>query len=370
MSGESDARALLESFAGFVTRTAAGADEASQNRPIRLATVAPGYGGTGPVPVIFDGETVAGVRTYLTLAPVLSGNRVVMLPVGNSYVVLGTVDSQPPATSPARNLIRNARFRVNQIGRTSASSGATFFSINEYVLDGWKKGNGGSHIGPTWTGDDDTGRVITVPSNWYWTHNIEQRDIIPGTHVLSWEGTHNAGRVYNAGDTPPATAASPIIVELDGTDDVIVEFVSGGTVSDVSLVRAPAPTEHFPDISYEEDLRWCQRFYWRLTVTASVDAFTGVGIFFSSSLLSTFIPLPTTMRTIPTFQYGFALSDFVVRHGGSGGSGQIPANLVLIRCSQQLAEVQASGLSSATPWGGGYLRGATANGWLSFSAEM
>lgn len=91
MSGADDARALLEAVGGYV-ETPPGAAPPSQDRPVRLATVAAGYSGTGPVPVIFDGEALAGLRQYVPLAPVASGQRVALLPVGATYVVLGRVD--------------------------------------------------------------------------------------------------------------------------------------------------------------------------------------------------------------------------------------------------------------------------------------
>jgi microcystin-dependent protein len=55
----------------------------------RLATVDAAYSGSGSVPVVFDGESAAGVRVYVALAPVLAGQRVVLLPVGHTYVILG-----------------------------------------------------------------------------------------------------------------------------------------------------------------------------------------------------------------------------------------------------------------------------------------
>lgn len=90
MSGADAARELLDVVAGYAGEPLAGAPT-SQDRPIRLATVAPGYAGTGAVSVTFDGEGAPGTRTYLALAPVASGDRVVMLPAGNTYVVLGAV---------------------------------------------------------------------------------------------------------------------------------------------------------------------------------------------------------------------------------------------------------------------------------------
>jgi hypothetical protein len=83
---------------------------------------------------------------------------------------------------------------------------------------------------------------------------------------LSWEGTAT-GRVYNTGATPPAYAASPIIVTLDGLANVEVEFTaSGGTrtlwKAQLEQNLQPTPFEQRP-IGVE--LALCQRYYERIT---------------------------------------------------------------------------------------------------------
>lgn len=90
MSGEAAALDFLEALRGDSP-----APE-STSRPARLGTIAAGYSGSGSAGVVFDGEASAGARTYVTLAPVRAGQRVVLIPVGHTYVVLGPVTGGAP----------------------------------------------------------------------------------------------------------------------------------------------------------------------------------------------------------------------------------------------------------------------------------
>jgi len=91
------ARALLASVAGFAAPVVGPTSDAgSSNLPVRLATVDTAYT-TGLPKVLFDGETVMGARTYASLAPCYAGQRVALLPVGHSYIILGGINATPDA---------------------------------------------------------------------------------------------------------------------------------------------------------------------------------------------------------------------------------------------------------------------------------
>jgi len=85
-----EARDFLTAVAGFAAEAQANDD--SIVRPVRLAVVDAGYAGVGTPRVRFEGETTTGLRTYVWLGnkPV-AGDRVVMQPVGNSYVISGII---------------------------------------------------------------------------------------------------------------------------------------------------------------------------------------------------------------------------------------------------------------------------------------
>lgn len=90
-----NALSLLDSIAGA-------AQQRTPSRTVRLATVDASYSGgvNGPCKVTFDGESSLTTRAFPCsgYAPVAS-DRVVMLPVGNTYVVIGALDEPGRALS-------------------------------------------------------------------------------------------------------------------------------------------------------------------------------------------------------------------------------------------------------------------------------
>lgn len=101
MSGQDDARALLEAFTDFADDTSGGDYTPSQDRPPRLATIDPAYGGGTTARVTFDGETLLTTKAYPTLVRLRASDRVVMVPVGRGYVILGAIgaiDDSAPGT--------------------------------------------------------------------------------------------------------------------------------------------------------------------------------------------------------------------------------------------------------------------------------
>lgn len=103
MSGEDLARALLAA----VTTNAAPATgrmtpagvQSSADKPNQLATVDTAYTGSGMAKVLFDGETVMGSRTYAALVPLSPGLRVMLAPLGSSYVILGAPSASVPVAT-------------------------------------------------------------------------------------------------------------------------------------------------------------------------------------------------------------------------------------------------------------------------------
>lgn len=87
MSGSDLARVFLDSIDSYGDDT--NTTPPSQDRPVKLAIVDPAYTGVGRPRVQFEGETTIGSRTYVALARVVAGDRVALLPVGRSYVILG-----------------------------------------------------------------------------------------------------------------------------------------------------------------------------------------------------------------------------------------------------------------------------------------
>lgn len=87
---------FLESVAGYNQQLIKG-DDPSANAPIRLAVIDPAYTSISypaTLPkVTFEGEDTLSTKTYVVIGEYLPkpSDRVVMLPVGHTYVILGAV---------------------------------------------------------------------------------------------------------------------------------------------------------------------------------------------------------------------------------------------------------------------------------------
>ena len=102
--GNELARAFLDSVAGYAADPEG--PTPSQDKPVKLGTVDPGFSGTGRPMVLFDGETLMGVKTYPWAGlPPRAGDRVVLLPQGRSYVIVGTLDTVPGSDIPVGSSI-------------------------------------------------------------------------------------------------------------------------------------------------------------------------------------------------------------------------------------------------------------------------
>jgi len=97
MSGNDSARSFLDSLVGY-TADAQG-DGAGKSQQVKLGVVDPAYT-SGAARVKFDGETVMGTRTYVALQSVAANDRVVLLPVGRTYVILGSVGATAGSNLP------------------------------------------------------------------------------------------------------------------------------------------------------------------------------------------------------------------------------------------------------------------------------
>ena len=154
-----------------------------------------------------------------------------------------------------RNKIINGDFRINQRAYTSASNLAS----GSYGFDRWKSSFTNTTL--TFTSAPQ-GQSVTINSGGSIEQVIERENMPAGTYVLSWTGTAT-GRVYNTGATPPSYAASPVLVTLDGTANVEVEFTASGgtrTLQNVQLEAGNIPSA-FERRPIGTELALCQRYY-------------------------------------------------------------------------------------------------------------
>ncbi len=213
-----------------------------------------------------------------------------------------------------RNKIINGDFRINQRAYTSASNLAS----GSYGFDRWKSTFTNTTL--TFTSAPQ-GQIVTINSGGSIEQIIERANIPAGTYVLSWTGTAT-GRVYNTGATPPSYAASPILVTIDGTANVEVEFTaSGGTRTLQNVQLEPgnvASAFEYRPIGAE--LLLCQRYF-------SQDTFHVSGVWGGGSgdLGICAVPFKVTMRDNPV----------ITRiSGGVAGDGATDRNVTSITTNQ------------------------------------
>jgi hypothetical protein len=154
-----------------------------------------------------------------------------------------------------RNRIINGAFVINQRGLTSGFSMAS----GTYHFDRWRSGFSNTTL--TYTlGSQST--TVTISTSGVLQQFVERANMPAGQYVLSWSGTAT-GRVYNFGGTPPAYGASPQIVTLDGSANVVVEFTASGSTKTLGTVQLEAGPVFSP-FEYRlrgEELALCQRYF-------------------------------------------------------------------------------------------------------------
>lgn len=163
-----------------------------------------------------------------------------------------------------KNRIINGNFEINQRGYTSGTNLAS----GAYGFDRWKSGFTNTAL--TFT-DGVQATTVTISSSGVLQQIVERENVPADTYTLSWTGTAT-GRVYNSGATPPAYAASPITVSLNGLADVVVEFTASGGTRTLGLVQlergaVPSPFEYR---HRGEELALCQRYYEKSYALATV----------------------------------------------------------------------------------------------------
>jgi hypothetical protein len=187
-----------------------------------------------------------------------------------------------------QNRIINGAFVINQRAYTSGTNLAS----GSYGFDRWKSGYTNTALTFT-AGSQST--TVTISTSGVLQQIVERENMPAGTYVLSWSGTAT-GRVYNSGGTPPAYAASPVTVTLDGLANVVVEFTASGATKTLGTVQLEGGTVFSP-FEYRQrgdELLLCYRYFTRLVDPPG--AATGHPTFTASRCN---YALPVPMRAIP-----------------------------------------------------------------------
>jgi hypothetical protein len=283
----------------------------------------------------------------------------------NQIATIGDLENislpSPTTQTGFRNKIINGDFKVNQRNYNSGSG----LSSGAYSFDRWKSNFTLTTL--TFT-PAPQGQEVTINNEGVIKQVVEQTNIPAGTYVLSWTGTAT-GRVYNTGATPPDFAASPIVVTLDGTANVEVEFTAidgSKTLQNVQLEQGSSvsPFEYRP-ITIETLL--CHRYYFREKPTGGSLSFIATGQAGTTQSVQAFFSLPVPMRTSPIIEaHGdvFVGDGQMSRTGGTvsvrnGHFSTTRAAISYEHTSEDFVQYRAYNL----------FLGAT-NGYIAFSAEL
>lgn len=204
---------------------------------------------------------------------------------GVGYFATAAQGAKADALS-GRNALMNGDFRINQRAYVSAAT----LAAGSYGHDRWKAGASG--------GDYSFAQLpnatqITIAVSKTLIQVVEDKNVVGGSYVLSWEGTAQA-RVGVNSATPAGTyAASPILItgQTAGTT-MSVEF-DAGTLGKVQLELGAVVTP-FERRDYGREMMLCQRYYLRRTTSINGSG-TATGV--SSYCIWAF---PVSMRAAPT----------------------------------------------------------------------
>lgn len=261
---------------------------------------------------------------------------------------------------PNPNKFPNPMWRINQDGVTSGVS----LALGQYFLDQLRSTAPANAV--TWTGDDYTGRVLTIPAGKTVASPQERADYPAGTYTISWggvAGTTSLGRFYKDGTAAPALAASPITVTSDGLANMIAEW-GEGTLSWVKIEAGSVATPFVPGPRSEE-LRRCQRYYIRYVAAGAYTVF-GWGAASGAATGNAVIVLPTEMRALPTVTFGTLA--YQSNFGTPQAVTAISVDAGSLRHYLSLSISVASGLTTNAP--ARLLTNNSVNGFLALNARL
>jgi hypothetical protein len=215
---------------------------------------------------------------------------------------------------PVHNAIINGAFEINQRAYVSAANLAS----GAYGFDRWKSTFTNTTL--TYTAAP-AGQLVTINSGGSIKQVVERANLAAGTYTLSWQGTATA-RIYNSGATPPAYAASPITVTLDGLADVDVELTAAGSTKTLGYVKLESGTSEGPFCrnanSLQGELAACQRYYQRINSDTASGLYWSIFQALSTTATVGSIWLTTTMRSSPTVSFSSPSHFFFANSVGSG----------------------------------------------------
>lgn len=311
-----------------------------------------------------------------------------------SVVINGAVSTTPwPTTANVwqRVSIDFIADATSVAARLHPMTGQTVYIDDVMLTEGtalWPAHDGGS-TDSVWTGSahastsrrgpasgaatftvDPHGQTITLAADAGIMQVIEQASVDAGEWILSFVGTATA-RVYNVGTAPsslPAFADSGSVWNLDGLDDVVLEFRAVGATKTVGAVQLERGTVVSP---YEvmpvgDELDLCQRNYQQVNAVL-IGHNIGVGVVVSTTRLSIPVQLTRRMRAVPALTMSSGVN-WEVRAATAFNVTAVSYGPASTDTQVTLDVDTAGGMTAGQA---GILRSRTATGqWLGFSADF
>jgi hypothetical protein len=262
-----------------------------------------------------------------------------------------------------RNKIINGDFRINQRGYTSGSNLAS----GAYGFDRWKSNYTNTTL--TFTSAPQ-GQTVTINVGGSVSQIIERSNMPAGTYVLSWTGTA-IGSVFNSGATAPIGVLSPLVVTLDGSEDVVVQFGPAGagtaTLQNVQLEAGSVPSS-FEYRPIGAELALCQRYYNRISGSATA-SLIGTGYAFSTTGVNFPVTAINSLRRAPS---SIDASGVTVARFAAAGTPYNTGTFSLTSSLQSssiptVTYTHGSGVFTA---GDGIIFSLSSSGYLGFNAEL
>jgi hypothetical protein len=257
-----------------------------------------------------------------------------------------------------RNKIINGDFRINQRGYTSGSN----LDSGAYGFDRWKSNYTDTTL--TFTSAPQ-GQTVTINVGGSVSQIIERSNMPAGTYVLSWTGTA-IGSVFNSGATAPVGVLSPLVVTLDGSADVVVQFGPAGagtaTLGNVQLEAGSVPSS-FENRPIGIELALCQRYYIRYSNGAALQPL-GTCSYYTTTSTGTHVIFPVEMRVKPVGGESAASAIIVY----SAGTSRTSTGIADSQMSTKASEINIT--TSAATAGNAGVSFVRANNWIDFDAEL
>lgn len=231
-NGVPSALSFLEAVQGF---TESGS-RSSADRPVRLAVVDPAYAGAPALArVTFEGESTLSTKAYPYSTPVVAGDRVALLPIGNTYLIIGAIGGPSVALGVA----------AGGTGKTSVTAGNYLKGAGTGALVEVTPANVRSEIGANnasniTTGDLPVARldgsivtgsvsitpVANTPTTVTWTYG---RTLTGTVRAFVSANTGVIGStVQGVSTTSPSSTSVPVYVYRTNTTSTVVYCLAMG----------------------------------------------------------------------------------------------------------------------------------------------